>query len=119
MKPLRRRQGNQYLHRETQRYRNNVRRKIDAYHRFVHAGIVAHGLLHYLAAAFPTLVWSHFGSWIRTIRPGVAPSEMVVACALRNTLPYFLADCPNHAILPKFLRVRMDPDRLEPFRLAA
>ena len=119
MKPLRRRQGNQYLHRETQRYRNNVRRKIDTYHRFVHAGIVAHGLLHYLAAAFPTLVWSHFGSWIRTIRPGVAPSELVVASALRSTLPNFLADFGNHAILPKFIRDRMDPDRLEPFRLAA
>jgi len=45
MKPLRRRQGNQYLHREPELYREHVIRKIRAYHLFVHAGIVAQGLL--------------------------------------------------------------------------
>lgn len=32
-----------------------------------------------------------FGSWFRIIRPGLAPSEQVVAIALRNTLPESLA----------------------------
>ena len=86
MKPLRRRHGNQYLHRESDRYRHNVLRKLDAYHRFVHAGIVAQGLLQYLSSTVPTLVWGSFGSWLRTIRPGLPPSELVVALALRNTL---------------------------------
>src|ERR1019366_1156557 len=43
------------------------------------------------SATQPKLVWRSFGSWIRTIRPGLAPSEQVVAVALRNTLPEFLA----------------------------
>ena len=43
----------------------------DAYHRFVHAGIVAQGILQYLSSTFPTLVWGSFGSWLRTIRPGI------------------------------------------------
>jgi hypothetical protein len=62
MKPLRRRNGNQYLHRESLEYRNAVKRKISAYHLFIQAGIVSQGLLQYLSALFPQLVWQSFGS---------------------------------------------------------
>ena len=117
MKPLRRRQGNQYLHRESERYRNNVKRKLDAYHRFVHAGIVAQGILQYLSSTFPTLVWASFGSWLRTIRPGIPPSEMVAAAALRNTLPHFLLVSQDSSILVKFIAERLDTSRYEGFRL--
>ncbi len=57
MTTLRRHQGNQYLHFETKRYRENVIRKIRAYHLFVHVGIVGQGLLQYLSFACPQLVW--------------------------------------------------------------
>ena len=49
-----------------------------------------------------------FGSWIRTIRPGLAPSELVTAIALRNSLPQFLADDDGNSILTKFLGERID-----------
>ena len=91
MTPLRRVSGNQYLHRKSDAYRDAVRRKIAAYHRHIQLGLIAQGLLQILSATKPTLVWQSFGSWIRTIRPGLAPSEQVVAIALRNTLPEFLA----------------------------
>jgi len=119
MKPLRRHNGNQYLHRESQRYRDNVQRKLNAYHRFVHAGIVAQGILHYLASACPALVWNSFGSWLRTIRPGIPPSELVCAAALRNTLPDFLMASPNTVIFAKFIADRLDTSRYEGFRLTA
>ena len=45
MKPLRRRHGNQYRHRESAAYRDAVKRKSNAYHLFIHAGVVAHGVL--------------------------------------------------------------------------
>jgi hypothetical protein len=90
MKPRRRRSGNQHLHHESQTYRDGVKRKTHAYHVFMQAGVVAQGLLQYLAAVASTQVWNSFGSWLRTIRPGVAPSEFVVAGALRHTLPGFL-----------------------------
>jgi signal transduction histidine kinase len=67
MQPLRRRNGNQHLHHETLEYRNLVKRKINAYHLFIQTGLIAQGLLQYLAAAFPQLVWQSFGSWLRTI----------------------------------------------------
>jgi len=119
MTPLRRVSGNQYLHRKSDAYRNAVRRKIAAYHRHIQLGLIAQGLLQILSATKPTLVWQSFGSWIRTVRPGLAPSEQVVAIALRNTLPEFLASAAKPSILVKFIRDRLDLSRTEGTSLAA
>jgi hypothetical protein len=119
MKPLRRRNGNQYLHRETSDYRHAIRRKLNAYHLFIHAGVVSQGLLQYLSASCPRLVWASFGSWLRTIRPGIAPSELVVATALRHSLPEFLLSTAKHNILAKFIVDRQDPDRMKVFRVVS
>ena len=119
MTPLRRVSGNQHLHRKSKSYRDAVRRKIAAYHRHIQLGLIAQGLLHILSATVPQLIWRSFGSWIRTIRPGLAPSEQVVAIALRNTLPEFLADTAETSILTKFLRERIDLSRAEGIRLVA
>lgn len=115
MKPIRRRNGNQYPHRETQEYRNKIREKIHAYHVFVFAGVVAQGLLQYLSSSYTQLVWSSFGSWIRTIRPGVAPSELVVATALRNSYPEFLLGNPENSNLQKFITERLSTNRASPW----
>lgn len=117
MTPARRGSGNQFLHRKSRPYRNAVRRKIDAYHRHIQIGLIAQGLLHYLSSSFPQLVWSSFGSWIRTIRPGVSPSEQVTAVALRHTLVEFLADPGEASIFTKFVRERLDLSRHEGLRL--
>ena len=119
MRPLRRVSGNQHLHRKPPSYRDAVRRKIAAYHRHIQLGLIAQGLLQILSAKVPRLVWHSFGSWIRTIRPGLAPSELVTAIALRNTLPEFLADSAETSILTKFLRDRIDLERTEGIRLVA
>ncbi len=119
MKPLRRRSGNQHLHHETLDYRNLVKRKINAYHLFIQAGLIAQGLLQYLAATFPQMVWQSFGSWLRTIRPGIPPSELVVATALRQRLPEFLLNSPTGHLFTKFLRDRQDTDKVELFCAAA
>jgi hypothetical protein len=119
MKPLRRASGNQYLHRESDAYRDAVRRKIGAYHRHIQLGVIAQGLLQILSATMSKSVWRSFGSWIRTIRPGLAPSEQVAAIAMRNTLPEFLASAAQTAILVKFLRDRLDLSRSEGTSLAA
>jgi len=119
MKPLKRRNGNQYLHRESEDYRQAVKRKVRAYHVFVHAGIVSQGLLHYLASCYPKQVWCSFGSWLRTIRPGIAPSELVVSMALRNSFPEFLLVNSQSHNFAKFIVERQDPDRLDVFRIAS
>jgi hypothetical protein len=119
MKPLRRGNGDQYLHRESDSYRDGVKRKMNAYHLFIQAGVISQGLLQYLAAVAPTQVWNSFGSWLRTIRPGVAPSELVVATALRQTLPEFLLNCPEKASIAKFILERQDHETMEMFNIAS
>jgi hypothetical protein len=119
MTPLRRVSGNQYLHHKSDEYRDAVRRKIAAYHRHIQLGLIAQGLLQILSATKPKLVWQSFGSWIRTVRPGLAPSEQVVAIALRNTLPEFLASAAKNVIFVKFIRDRIDLSRIEGTSLAA
>jgi len=119
MVPLRHRNGNQYLHRQSDRYRGQVKRKVGAYHVFIQAGVVAQGLLQYLAVVAPKLVWDSFGSWLRTIRPGIPPSEMVVAQALRQTLPDFLLVSSKVCALAKFIADRQDTQNMRIFRLTA
>src|ERR1035441_6249853 len=53
----------------------------------------------------------------RSARAG--PSEQVVAIALRNTLPEFLASSAKTSILVKFIRERLDLNRTEGTSLAA
>jgi hypothetical protein len=119
MKPLRRNNGNQHLHRASPKYRDAVKRKLHAYHVFIQASIVCQGLLQYLAVAFPQLVWNSFGSWLRTIRPGIPPSELVVATALRQRLPEFLLNVAPTSIFAKFVSERQDINRMQDFRLAS
>jgi hypothetical protein len=119
MIPLRYRNGNQYLHRKSADYRSRVKRKMRAYHAFIQAGVVAQGLLQYLAVAAPKLVWDSFGSWLRTIRPGIPPSELVVAEALRQTLPDFLLTPSKSNSLSKFIAERQNAQNMRIFRLAS
>ena len=90
----------------------DVKRRSCAYHVFVQAGIICQGLLQYLAVAHPQrLVWNSFGSWLRTIRPGIPPSELVVAIALRQSLPEFLLNTPQSSIFAKFVTERQDSNK--------
>jgi len=115
----RRKRGDHYLHRASPDYRTNVKRKLAAYHLFIQCGLIAQGLLQYLSAAHTKLVWDLYGSWFRTIRPGVCPSEQITAMALKNTLPQFLADTENNTILAKFLLENIDMNRLDGLRMVA
>jgi hypothetical protein len=119
MTPRPRRSGNQYLHMKSDQYRDKVRRKMRAYHCHMQVGLIAQGIMQYLSLVNSTLVWNAFGSWIRTIRPGVLPSEAVVATALRHSLPQFLADSAEEQNLANFLKPMIDIERAEGWALAA
>ncbi len=115
MTKIKRGSGNQYLHRKSDYYRMMVRRKIAAYHRYIQLGLVVQGLLQYLAVAFPRQVWNSFGSWLRTMKPDLEPSELVVATALRNSFPEFLLNSPNTHFFKKFIATKFDPHRCPGF----
>ncbi len=119
MKPIKRRTGNQHLHRTSEKYRKQVARKMRAYHVFVQTGMIAQGMLQYLSMTRDELVWKHFGTWIRTIRPDVLPSEMVVSEALKNTLPEFLHHSVVAGPFRKFILDRIDFSRADGERFTA
>jgi hypothetical protein len=112
MKRSSRKNKGQFLHREEPSYRNNVRRKIDAYHRFIQLGLIAQGCLQYLSMCHTRDVWSNFGSWIRTIRKDVLPSEMVTGMALRDSFVEFLTDKGEKSNIAKFLLSKIDLNRM-------
>ena len=120
MIPRARRSGDQYLHRKSDDYRRLVRRKMDAYHRYVLLGCIAQGLLQHLSLRFRRQVWDHFmsHSWMRTMRPSQPPSEAVVAHALRVTLPDFLLNSTDDAPLKLFLLEHADLARCRELQLA-
>jgi hypothetical protein len=117
MSPLKHNAGTQYLHRASESYRTQVKSKISAYHRHIQLGIIVQGLLQYLAVAYPKLVWKSFGSWLRTMKPELSPSELVVATAMQNLFPAFLLNSPNTNFFKKFIANKLEPHRCPEFLL--
>jgi hypothetical protein len=103
MKPIRRGDGSQHPHRQSESYRQALRRKLAAYERHIQLGLIAQGLLQYLAVTFRRAVWFNFHSYIRTASPKKTPSEWVVSHALRHSWPQFLVASPESNTLKKFL----------------
>jgi hypothetical protein len=110
---------NQDIRKRSRVYQDAVRRKLAAYHRFVQLGCVAQGLLQLLAIEKRATVWQRFRSWLRTMNPDLPPSELVVAQALRTTLPEFLADPAAPRDLVNFLERIRDPEMLRAYERAA
>ena len=114
MPKLARRSSTQHLERASDCYRQAIHRKLTAYHRHIQVGVIAQGLLQTLAIQETRLVWSSFGSWLRTIRPGIVPSKLVTAAALRHSLPNFLAHRGEACSFQNFLRERIEPTPSSP-----
>jgi hypothetical protein len=111
MTPIHRGSGKQYVQRKAQLYRDHVRRKLAAYERHIQLGLIAQGLLQYLALSFRRVCWFNFHSYIRTACPQKPPSEWVVSQALRHTWPDFLSGSAQSTVLKKFLAAKIDPAR--------
>jgi hypothetical protein len=112
MKPTKRGAGDQNLVGKPEKYRHAVKRKIDAYHRYVQLGCIAQGLLLHLAINFRDLVWKKFRSWLRTMKTDLVPSEMVVANALKSCFPYFLLDRVSEPEIKKFILDHADSGKI-------
>jgi hypothetical protein len=119
MEPIRRTSGNQYLHKKSEKYRSMVKRKIEAYHRFVQLACIAQGLLQYLALYHRQTVWDNFRSWLRTMKTDQLPSELVVSHSLRSSLFDFLMNSPDDHTLKKIITENRVVQNLEEFQMAA
>lgn len=112
MTPIKRPSGDQVISNAPKWYKEAVARKLAAYQRYIQLGCIVQGLLMHLAVNFRSQVWWQFRSWLRTMRRDLVPSEMVVAQALRNSLPEFLLGAAGHCEVTKFLLDRVEVERM-------
>ena len=109
MNPIRRGEGSQHPHRQSESYRQAVRCKLAAYERHIQLGLIAQGLLQYLAVTFGRTTWSNFHSCIRTASPPKNAFGVVASHAPRHSWPRFLAGLPECQTLKKFLASKIRP----------
>ena len=119
MTAISRQQGNPSLVNKSPQYINQVNKKMRAYQNHIQLGTIAQGLVVMLSLLNRELVWHSFGSWLRTIRQNVLPSEAVTTMALKNSLPEFLMVSGKSSSLVKFIIDRIDTTRAEGYRLFA
>jgi hypothetical protein len=100
-------------------YQQAVARKLDAYHRYIQLGCIVQGLLLHLAVNLREAVWAKLRTWLRTMKPDLVPSELVVAHALRASLPEFLLASADESELTKFILDRADCGRIPGLNMAA
>ena len=109
MTPIERGSGKQHVHHKSEAYRQNIRRKLGAYERHIQLGLIAQGLMQYLALHFRRVAWFNLHTYMRTAVPQKPPSEWVVSQALCHTWPEFLRSSAQSLSLKKFLASKTDP----------
>ena len=109
--------GTTYLHKKGKQYRLTYLNKLRSYEVFVQVAFIAQGILQYISLTQNKVVWSKFGSWIRTIRPNVLPTEMVVAKALRNQYIDFLQGNGKASNLQKFIRKKVQIQKFKDYHM--
>ena len=93
-----------YVHKEKKETVEAIKVKIRAYEFFLMAGGIAYGLMQWLSLSKPAAVWSAFKGWIRTIRPGSAPSIKTCSKALSDGVLDFFHTSLEDEGLAKFYR---------------
>ena len=120
MQKIKRRSKGQFIHHEPEEVRSKIFETHGAFELFVGCGLIAQGLLQYLAVAFPAEVTSLRGKWYRSQLATASPTEEIVQDALRQALPRLPKSdhgLPNYA---KFLASKLsggrwsDEERVKP-----
>ncbi len=78
-----------------------------AYERPIQLGLIAQGLMAYLALRFRCVSWDCANHNLRTVKPQHSPSEWVVMPALRNTWSEFLRGSPLAVTFKRFLAPKL------------
>lgn len=121
MKKIKRCSKGQFVHNESPEVRAKMFETLAACEIFVTCGLIAQGLLQYLAVCFPADVAGSKGSWYRSQVVGASPTEEIVQDALRHALPQLLEGRVKFSNYTKFLKSKLAPDpsyALEPHKAA-
>lgn len=85
--------------------------KVEALERFVNLNAMALGGLQVLALELPTLVWSNFPRWFRTLPNHGYPSERMAQLALQYQVQEVFPKSPPTLLLPKFLAAKFSSQK--------
>lgn len=107
MTKIARRSKGQHVHHEPALVRAKMFETLAACELFVACGLIAQGLLQYLAVCFPAEVASAKGSWYRSQVAGASPTEEIVQDALRHALPELLEGRVKFSNYTKFLTSKL------------
>jgi DDE superfamily endonuclease len=108
MTKIRRCSKGNFIHREPEPVRRKMCETLAACELFVTCGLIAQGLLQYLAVCYPAEVAQAAVSWYRSQVSGVSPTEEIVQDALRQALPQLPQACARIPGYAKFLRARRE-----------
>ena len=119
MKPRKGKSGDQDISAESVEYQAEMLLKVDTCHRYIQIGLIAQGLLQYLACTAAKQVWMAGTTYLRTKNTDSSPSEGVVRDCLRDSFPEFIVDSAGDRKLTDFIRSHLCPKRKRFFRIAA
>lgn len=88
---------------------HQVKRKIEAFERFLNLNAIALGILQILALEMPQSVWSHSPRWFRTRPKHGYPTEQWVQVALQHQWQHNLAENRQALLLAKLLMLKNTP----------
>ncbi len=94
------------LARYPEMHQQQVKRKIEAFERFVLINAIALAILQLLSLEMPTVIWKGFPRWFRTLPNNGYPSEQIVLLTLQQQSSAILAKSPPDLLLTKFLQAR-------------
>lgn len=80
-----------------------VKRKIEAFERFVLVNAIALAILQILSLEMPNTIWKDFPRWFRTLPSNGYPSEQIVRLTLIEQREEILAKSRQDLLLTKFL----------------
>lgn len=101
-----------HMHKETEEVREKVRHKLKAIETHIQCGLIAQGSLQMLSLQHTDEVASKYDGYLRTIRPGVMPSEGMVKESVAVEYLEFLQTRHATSDLEKFIDERLR-DRLQ------
>jgi hypothetical protein len=110
MAKIKNRSNGQHLHKKSVEYRTKMLQNFASFERFSFAGIVAQGILQYLSACYPSLVWTSFKSWDRSRLSTVSPTEEIVQSDLKSGLSELLISNSQNPDLAKFIAEKIEAD---------
>ena len=83
-----------------------IKRKIEAFERFVLVNAIALAILQLLSLEMPNTIWKDFPRWFRTLPSNGYPSEQIVRLTLIEQREKILAKSKSDLLLTKFLLER-------------